>query len=119
MHEESGFDYPFPDLKAKDFEEARVLVDEDGAIVDVVAARKTAEIYLWANPRWRNPRWRLDSIIEIHEDMRQRLEAKGYGEAHAVLPPEVERSFGRRLQRIFHWSPSRWRLYSRPVKEQS
>ena len=116
-HEESGFDYPFPELEKKDFEALRVLVDEADRPVQFVAARKTVEIYLLIDPNWRNPRWRLDGVMQVHEDVRSILESKGIQDVHAWLPPEFEKSFGRRLQRIFGWVPARWKSYSRKVRQ--
>jgi hypothetical protein len=117
LHRESGFDYPLPDFLAPEFERVTVVVDENDVPVQMTAARKTVEIYAIVDPNWRNPRWRLDALLQSHEEMRQGLLESGYEDVHAWLPPEVEKSFGRRLVGIFGWIPSRWKSYSRRLKD--
>lgn len=112
-HEESGFDYEFPDLTK--FEAVRVLVDENDVPIQAAAARKTVECYLLLDSTWRNPRWRLEGFRQLHEDTCRQLEHKGYTDLHCWLPPQIERSFGRKLQNLFGWIKSHWSSYSRPL----
>ncbi len=112
-HEESGVDYEFPDLLAEPFTRVTVVVDEEDRPVQALAAKRTIEMYMLLDPTWRNPRWRLGALMQGHEEMRSWLEKHGWPEVNAFLPPQVEKSFGRRLEKIFHWIPGRWRHYSR------
>lgn len=142
-HAESGFDYPFPGLYEQphlfcawlqrlsrwlirlanriapgEFARVAVVVDEDGAPVLTVAARKTVEGFLMRDPNWGTPRRRLMSLQMAHEDMRRWLREHGYPSAEVALPPEVERAFGRRLEGIFGWTPGRWKRYSRSTRDE-
>lgn len=115
-HREAGFDYPLPDLTDPVFAEVTVLVDSMDRPVLAIAAKKTVELYLLMDGHWKNPRWRLEGLMQAHEDMRQRLFQHGVDDVNCFLPPEVEKSFGRKLQRIFHWIPGRWKHYSRRLE---
>ncbi len=112
-----GFDYEFPDLSDPIFERVSVLVDDDDSPVQVLAAKKTVEMYLLMDKDWANPRWRLEGFKRIHEEMRMALLDVGYADANAWLPPEVEKSFGRKLVRLFKWTRGRWQSYSRNLKD--
>ena len=117
LHRASGFDYPLPDFFGGDFARVSVVVDEDDKVIQVIAAKKTVEMYLLMDGAWRNPRWRLQALMQGHEEMRLKLIESGYTDVNCWLPPEVEKSFGRRLERIFKWIPSRWKSYSRKLKD--
>lgn len=116
-HRENGFDYPFPDLFAPEFERVSVVEDENGELVLTLPAKRTIEMYCLMNKSWRSPRWRLEALMLAHEEMRLALLGKGYTDVNCWLPPEVERSFGRKLTRIFKWIPSRWKSFSRMLKD--
>lgn len=115
-HREAGFDYPLPDLSGPLFD-VLVVVDENDIPVQAIAAKKTAEMFLLLDPHWKNPRWRLEALMQGHEAMREKLHADGIDDVIAFLPPEVEKSFGRRLTKIFGWIPGRWKHYSRRTGE--
>jgi hypothetical protein len=109
IHAEQGFDYPFPDLS--EFEEVLVVTDEDNLPVQMVAARKTVEIYFMGDPEWRTPAWRLDALKGLHEVLGGLLKEKGYTDALAFIPPKVVKAFGRRLERDFGWIRGRWQHF--------
>lgn len=113
LHALSGFDYELPDLLSNEFERVTVVVDENDVPQMWIAARRSIELFLGLDPQWRNPRWRLDALMLGHEDMRAELEWRGWKDVVAFLPPEVEKSFGRRLERLFYWAKGRWQHYSR------
>ena len=115
-HSESGFDYKLPDFDSPIFPVARVVVDEDDRPVQLVACRKTVEIFFLGDSEWRNPRWRLEALTQLHEDVRRELERLGYEDGHCWPPPQVEKSFGKRLSRLFGWVKSDWASYSRKVR---
>ncbi len=108
-----GFEYEFPDLQSAQFIVKRVLVDDNGVILGAIAARQTVELFLLADPTWQTPRWRLEALRLQHEDMRQQLAVRGIRDAHAWLPPQICRAFGRRLLKSFGWRKQMWDCYSR------
>lgn len=107
-----NFTYDMPDLR--EFVAAQVL-EADGKIVQAVLARPTVELYFLGDPGWRTPQWRLEALKKIHESMRLELHSKGFADVHVFLPPEKEKSFGRRLMRQFHWTRPLWRCLTRPT----
>ena len=117
-HRESGFDYPLPDLFSPSFARVLVVVDDNDVPVQALAAKNTIEMYMLMDKGWRNPRWRLEALMQGHEDMRSWLHENGHEDVNCWLPPEVEKSFGRRLEKLFYWIPARWKSYSRKTEAQ-
>lgn len=109
MYEQSGFDYEWPDLASREFEAVEVVVDERDEPLMAAAAKRTIELYLFAG-EMEHPAAKLHALRLLHGALAEKLRAKGYGEANAFLPPEVEKSFGRRLMRTFGWLKS-WTGY--------
>jgi hypothetical protein len=132
-HTESGFDYPFPEIKAMtwwrvmlrdllmrcltllcgEFARVSVVTDENNLPVMAAPAKKTIEMYLLCDKDWGTPRQRLMALQLGHEEMRVWLSGHGFCDVNAWLPPEIEKAFGKRLQYIFGWKKSRWNSYSR------
>jgi len=104
-----------PDLLEPQFVSKRALYDENGAFVACVVARKTVELYFLGNQEWRTPRWRLEALKKLHEDMNGKLRTLGFTDGHVWLPPQVGKSFGKRLIKIFGWQANDWRCLSRKV----
>lgn len=114
-HEESGFDYDFPDLLSKEFV-CWVLADDHDQPVQAFAARKTVELYMLADLEWGTPRARLMALQVAHEHIRQELLKLGYGMAEVWLPPQVARSFGKRLVTLFGWRKNKWDSFCREIE---
>jgi hypothetical protein len=115
IHAEQGFDYPFPDLSEPQFVGLLVAVDENDVPVQAVLARKTVEVYFLGKTGWRTPAWRMEAITNLHLAMHNVLLAQGFTDAHAWLPPEVAKSFGRRLKQVFGWVESRWTCFAKEL----
>lgn len=113
LFEQQGFEYELP---TEGFF-AGCGIFEDGKLVQAVAARKTCELYLFADQAWGTPAWRLAALKRLHEDMGRELKRLGYTDAHIWLPPEIAKSFGRRLMRTFGWSKQLWESFSHKVRE--
>jgi hypothetical protein len=120
LHERRGFGYSFPDLWdyklnriSQEFADVQVRVDEEDRPVIAVACRKTVEAYLWMDEGWRTPRWRMAALVEIHEAVRVRLCDMGIQFVNAWIPPQIEKCFGKRLERVFGWVKSGWPSYTR------
>lgn len=111
-----GFDYQFPDLSSDQFLVKQVVVDEDDNPVNAICARQTVELFMLADPEWRTPRWRMEALKLIHATMRTALAGIGVEDAHVWLPPQVCKSFGRRLVRDFGWVKNIWPVYCRGTR---
>ena len=114
IFEAQQFEYDFPEDPSI-FTSIRVLVDETDTPVMALAARPTVEMFMFMDPTWRTPGWRSAAFTTLHEDMRQQLIQRGYTDVHAWLPPEIAKSFGRRLMRTFGWVKQLWPSYSRKL----
>ncbi len=100
MHELSGIGYPLPDLRSP-FMEAVLVIESDGVPVAACSARRIPELSLWMEDTY--PATRIHYVKALHEAMEKVLSSKGYHEANCFIPPQLERSFGRRLMRNFSW----------------
>lgn len=109
MYERAGFDYEWPDLTSREFEAIEVVVNERDEPLMAAAAKRTVELYLFAG-EMEHPAAKLHAIRLLHVALADALKAKGYSEANAFLPPQIEKSFGRRLMRTFGWLKS-WSGY--------
>lgn len=103
-----GFEYDFPDLAAAQFVAKQVVVDDNDVVQMAVCARQTVELYMLADGEWSTPKWRFEALKAIHESMRKDLAAKGFEDAHLWLPPQLVKSFSRRLMRCFRWRRPVW-----------
>ncbi|HEY2496567.1 MAG TPA: hypothetical protein VGK24_05820 [Candidatus Angelobacter sp.] len=108
MFSRQGFEYELPDFDSNNFLARRVLVDAYDRPVMAIGARLTTEGYMLHDPDWETPGWRLAGFEMLHRSMRVELREKGVQDIHIWLPPAIERSFGRRLMRDFHWSRPLW-----------
>lgn len=115
IYQQQGLPYDFPDLDAAQFLVKQVVVDGDDRAVLGVACRQTVELYLLIDSTWNTPRWRLEAFKAIHESVRLELVGKGIEDAHCWLPPQVSKSFGRRLQ-SFGYRVNKWLCLSRETR---
>jgi len=111
IHSASGFDYKFPNLN--EFFPIPAVVDENDIPVLVVASLPTVELFLLADSTWETPGIRMEAFKLIHEFVRRDLQSRGIVEAVAWIPPELSKSFLRRLNKM-GWNSGRgWPCYSR------
>ena len=108
-----GFDYELPDLDS--FLAVKIATDSQGTPRMAILARPTVELYMLSDASWEIPGWRFSALKVLHEVMRVALKALGIQDAHAWLPPQIERTFGGRLKRSFQWGKSRWQCYERQI----
>ncbi|MGH9687733.1 MAG: hypothetical protein ACRD5K_11645 [Candidatus Acidiferrales bacterium] len=141
MHAGQGFDYPFPDLADPIFVSKLVLEDDSSRPVMASIARLTCEMYLLvdrgnsrdrsrgadyganacadrASPplgcgRAGNPRQRYDWLCALHAAGERDLLARGLDDAHAWLPPQIAKRFGRRLEALGWVRDAAWTPYCR------
>jgi len=116
MHAAQGFDYAFPDLANPLFLSKRVLEDDAGRAVMASLVRLTSEVYLLADPQAGTPRDRWRWLLALHEAARREAFCRGLDDAHCWLPPQVARSFGRRLLRL-GWRQPLWTCFARELED--
>jgi hypothetical protein len=83
-------------------------------IIAAVFLRLTAEAYFLLDPTAGTPRDRWRALLLLHEAARGEANRRGLDDAHAWLPPQVARAFGRRIAHL-GWSREPWPCYSRSI----
>lgn len=114
IYAEMGFSYQFPNLSEPQFVNIQV-AEDDGVVVGAIASRMTVETYLLMDKGWKTPGWRQEILMQLHLSAHKAVKALGYTDANAWVPPEVVKSFGRRLQRVFGWKRSVWEVFSKEL----
>lgn len=111
-HEQGGFGYPLPQPFAEDDGETKLceafaamkLVIDGTRPVGAALARMTVEIYGFCDPAWGTPAMRLEMLRVLHQSIAAEMKKQRIRTAHAWLPPQVAKSFGRRLKKLFRWN---------------
>lgn len=111
IHAADGFAYDFPDLTGPKIEGALAIVDEKDNVMVAIAAERILQAYLWCDPSVL-PAAKLRAIRMLHEELAPVLRSKGYNSLECFVPPQVEKSFGRRLKRSFGWVEN-WKSFAR------
>lgn len=107
LHEQSGFAWDFP-ADFSGFLSAQVYTDENDLPVMLIAARPIAEVVGVFSHEWENPATRMEALREMYAAVESDVRRTGIREVVSWLPPEVARSFGRRLRQVFGWVPHTW-----------
>ena len=113
IHDRQCMPYDFPDLTDQEFVTRLVVVDDNDIPVVAGLARKTVEVYGLIDPSWETPAWRFEALVKLHEAMRHELGRQGYHDAHAWIPPNLVKSFARKLKHLFGWKADPWRSFCR------
>jgi hypothetical protein len=100
------FDWKFP-LQSARIAASCAIEDESGSTVALCAAELVPALSL-AMQQHLHPLVRLRAGVMIHEYMKGALLA--YPEVVCEIPPELERGYGRHLERIFGWR-AMWKGY--------
>src|ERR1700675_3459529 len=113
MHKRSGLKYPLPSM---DDLFSRRVVESDGKVGMVSLLKLTAEAYLICDPEWRTPAWRMEALRQIQDVANDDAKQRGVVEAVAFVPPGIEKTFRRRLERM-GWSRNKpsWKSYWKAV----
>jgi hypothetical protein len=114
MHAQQGFAYELPDINDPIFLTKLVLEDNEGRAVMAVLARLTCELYLLADPQGGTPRERYAALLALHDKAERELGLRGLADGTCWIPPQIEKSFGRRLARL-GWVRDPWPSYSRKI----
>lgn len=116
LHAESGFEYRLPPLSSKEFFSRRV-IEDNNSVGMATFLRKSAEVYLICDPSWRTPAWRNEAIRQLQLALVADARQHEVKQLVAFLPPQVTRSFGRRLQQ-HGWTTYQgveWRCVSKEI----
>lgn len=111
MHRQQGFNYEFPNLSDPLFVSTLVMEDDSGRLVMASIARLTCEMYLLMDPEAGSARDRYERMLALHRIGERDLWARGLDDAHAWLPPQVARRFGKRLEALGWVRDSDWTPY--------
>lgn len=103
------FDDGFPDFLSEEYEAAEVVVDTDDRPLMVVGAKRAVEMVMICDPS-RPVLVRIHGIAMLHAALRKMLRALGYREASSFIPPEIEKTHGRTMERRFGWQRA-WKGY--------
>jgi hypothetical protein len=88
--------------------------DKSSRVTMAILQRLTAETYLLHDPAAGTPRQRWQNFLALHDAALRDAAARGLDDAQAFLPPQIARSFGRRLARL-GWTRDPWPCFSRRV----
>lgn len=111
LHAQQGFDYAFPDISDPIFVSRLVLEDDAAHIMMASLARLTCEMFLLMDPHIGTPQDRFSRIVHLHQAGEKDLIARGLDDAHAWLPPEIARRFGKRLETLGWIRDDKWTPY--------
>jgi hypothetical protein len=115
MFEQQGFEYDWPDINSPLFMSKMVLTERNFPIM-AIASRLTAEEYFLMDKTWGTPVMRWQAFLKLHEAARIDLYGRGLEDCYCWVPPEIEKSFGRKLFRI-GWEKNVWRTYQRQLSK--
>jgi hypothetical protein len=114
MHAAQGFGYPFPDVADPIFLSKLVVEDDAGQPVMASLVRMTAEVYLLMDRSAAPPKASWERLLALHAAAERAARARGLADAHAFLPPQIERTFARRLVRL-GWVKDPWPAYCKKL----
>jgi len=116
IHAEQAFTYPFPNLEDPTFFLKMVIEDDDGKVIQAIVLHLTAEAYFLGDKKAGSPQSRFDAFVRLHDECaRLAYYPGGLSDIHAFLPPEVEKSFGRRLLKL-GWVTEPWKPFVKFLK---
>jgi hypothetical protein len=113
IHAAQGLPYKFPNLKSSLFL-SKIVLERDSKIVAAALLRLTAEAYVLLDKNNGAPADRWRSLLLLHEAARGDAVRKGLDDVHCWVPPQVARSFGRRIESL-GWERERWKCFSRTL----
>lgn len=111
IHEASGFDYQWPNLEDPLFVVKRVVV-ENGRVVQGIALKIEAEVYILVDASWGTPQQRWQRLRELTEEAKRAAWEKGLDSLVCVVPPEIADSFEKRLKQIGMTRDRPWPKFS-------
>lgn len=111
-----GLDYKLPDLSSPLFI-IREVAEHEGQIIAAGVVRLEAELYVWVDREVGTPKDRWEAVKQLNETaMSKAYWEKGLDNAVLWCPPEIEKSFGKRLKALGFTPDRGWRSWSRPTR---
>jgi hypothetical protein len=110
IHRAQNLGYDFPPINDPTFF-IRIVGEHEGKIVQAAFAHITAEIYFMLDPETGTPQERHLWFLSMQEVGRELASNPGgLDDLHAFLPPQMEKSFARRLM-VHGWKKALWPAY--------
>jgi hypothetical protein len=118
MHGRMGFDYELPDLQK--MTSKLVFEDDHGKVRMAIYLRPTFEAYMFIDrseifvSKALQAKEQWSRFLCLHRASLKDALAKGVDDVYCFLPPELERSFSRRLKRLGWFRP--WTAFCRILR---
>ena len=117
MHRAMGFDFEMPDLDSDPLWHIKMVCERDGKVVAGAFAHLTAEVYGFFDPDAGTPKDRFENLLALHEAGTEvAYRTGGLSDLHVFLPPQIQKSFGKRLMRM-KWKRDSVALLLQGVRE--
>lgn len=114
LHEESNFNYRLPDFtgEKKPLFPIQRAISKNGNLLCASIVKVEAEVYLFMDHENGTPEERWEALKELHADVVFQAKQIGFDQLYCVIPPELVKSFGPRLEEL-GWVESRpWPKYT-------
>lgn len=89
----------------------KLVVESEGRITMASVLRGTAELFLFVDHTLGTPEERWQTLQELTAAMKREAWLKGLDQMSAWLPPEIEASFGKRMEQL-GFEKSKWSCYT-------
>ena len=89
-------------------------VDSNNRVRMAILGHRTVEAYFLIDRDWATPGERYGAFLELHNYACAVGSQLGYEDVQALIPPAVEKPFGRRLLSL-GWGRNLWACYSREL----
>ena len=115
LYQAQGFAFEMPDFSGDPLWHIKLVGEQDGKIVNAAFAHLTAEVYGFFDQKAGTPRERYRNFLALHEaGCEIAYRTGGLSDLHAWLPPQIEKSFGRRLMKL-GWKRPLWTCYAKDL----
>lgn len=112
IHQESHYDYRLPEFVGNPRFPVQRSLYSDGRFVAAALVKLEGEVYLFLDHTYGTPEERKHSLELVHRDLIMQSRQFGLDSLFCVLPPEIEKSFGPRLEEA-GWKRDRgWTKYT-------
>lgn len=113
MFRRQGFAYELPPLDEKFA--VRAVLEGDSGPEMALMLRKTVEAFFLSD-KTGAPEKRWVNFMALHESVRLEALRLGFTDVQAMLPPQISRSFGKRLGYL-GWRMNTWPLFTKVLAE--
>jgi hypothetical protein len=113
LHKESGFDFKFPEFENDPNFPIQLSLRHEGQLLAAVLGKTQCEVILFLNHFVGTPLERKTGLELLQLFLFHQARRMGLDELFCVLPPEVEKSFGPRLEAAGWVRDRGWTKYTR------